>query len=61
MTETRLHAIKSETRDLAERDRFGPTGRWLDEDVPWQLSDRRFFIILAVVAATLATSLLLTR
>ena len=51
MTVSRLRINKSETRDMAERDRVW---RRVDEPTEWNVSNRSFFAAFVVIAAVLA-------
>ena len=52
MTVSRLRVAKSETRDLAERDRVH-LARALDQPTDWQMSNSTFFIAFVAIAAAL--------
>ncbi|HSD89335.1 MAG TPA: hypothetical protein VLB44_17520 [Kofleriaceae bacterium] len=60
MTVSHLRVAKSETRDLAERDRVRLM-RSLDQPTDWQMSNSTFFIAFVVIAAFLAVLALVLR
>ena len=60
MTVSRLRVAKSETRDLAERDRVALM-RNLNQPTDWQMSNRSFFTAFVVIAAILAAIALILR
>lgn len=60
MTVSRLRVAKSETRDLAERDRAALM-RNLNQPTDWQMSNRSFFTAFVVIAAILAVVALFLR
>src|SRR3954462_4975859 len=53
MTVSRLRVAKSETRDLAERDR-GELARAWNHPTEWHMSNSTFFTAFVVIAALLA-------
>ena len=53
MTVSRLRVAKSETRDLAERDRL-VLARTLNQPTDWHMSNSTFFVAFVVIAALLA-------
>ena len=60
MTVSRLRVAKSETRDLAERDRVHLM-RALNHPTDWKMSNRSFFTAFVVIAALLAVLALILR
>jgi hypothetical protein len=60
MTVSRLRVAKSETRDLAERDRVALM-RNLNQPTDWQMSNRSCFTAFVVIAAILAAIALILR
>jgi hypothetical protein len=60
MTVSRLRVAKSETRDLAERDRVALL-RNLNQPSDWQMSNKSFFTAFVVIAAILAAIALVLR
>jgi hypothetical protein len=60
VTVSRLRVVKSETRDLAERDR-ATVRRLLGEPTDWQLGNRSFFAGFVVILAILAVLALVVR
>lgn len=60
MTVSRLRVAKSETRDLAERDRVDLM-RSLNRPTDWQMSNQTFFIAFVVIAAILTAIALILR
>jgi hypothetical protein len=60
MTVSRLRVAKSETRDLAERDRVALM-RNLNQPTDWQMSNKSFFTAFVVIAAILAAIALILR
>jgi hypothetical protein len=61
MSVSRLHLAKSETRDLAERDRSAITSWRLGEPTEWRMSNGAFFAAFVVIAAVLAVLALILR
>ena len=62
MTVSRLRVAKSETRDLAERDRVRLARQLsLGEPSDWHMSDRSFFTAFVAVVAFLAVLALILR
>jgi hypothetical protein len=59
MTVSRLRVAKSETRDMAERDRV-QLGL-LHEPTEWHMSNAKFFTAFVVILALLATLALVLR
>jgi hypothetical protein len=59
MTVSRLRVAKSETRDMAERDRV-QLGL-LHEPTEWQMSNAKFFTAFVVIVALLAVLALVLR
>jgi hypothetical protein len=60
MTVSRLRVVKSETRDLADRDR-AHVRRLLGEPSDWQMGNRSFFAAFVAILAVLAVIALLVR
>ena len=60
MTVSRLRVAKSETRDLAERDRVY-LARALNQPTEWQMSNSTFFIAFVAIAAVLTVLALVLR
>jgi hypothetical protein len=60
MTVSRLRVAKSETRDLAERDRV-QLARALNQPTDWQMSNSTFFIAFVAIAAALTILALVLR
>lgn len=60
MTVSHLRVAKSETRDLAERDRVRLM-RSLNQPTDWQMSNSTFFIAFVVIAALLTVLALVLR
>jgi hypothetical protein len=60
MTVSRLRVVRSETRDLAERDR-AHVRRLLGEPTDWEMSNRSFFTGFVVILAVLAVLALVVR
>ena len=60
MTVSRLRVAKSETRDLAERDRVR-LARALNQPTDWHMSNSTFFIAFVAVAALLTVLALILR
>ena len=58
MTVSRLRVNKSDTRELAERDRLW---RRIDEPTEWRMSNRSFFTAFVVIAAVLTIIALVLR
>lgn len=61
MTVSRLRVAKSETRDLAERDRVQLARLQLGEAAPWHTSNAAFFVAFVAVLAVLAALALALR
>jgi hypothetical protein len=61
VTVSRLRVVKSETRELAERDRANLRRRMLGEPTDWQLGNRSFFAGFVVILAILAVLALVVR
>jgi hypothetical protein len=61
VTVSRLRVAKSETRDLADRDRASMRRRLLGEPTDWQLGNRSFFAAFVVILAILAVLALVLR
>lgn len=57
---TGLRVAKSETRDLAERDRV-ELRRALNQPTDWQMSNSTFFVAFVVIAALLTILALVLR
>ncbi|HUS30240.1 MAG TPA: hypothetical protein VMZ53_17150 [Kofleriaceae bacterium] len=57
---TGLRVAKSETRDLAERDRVQLL-RALNQPTDWQMSNSTFFVAFVVIAAVLTILALILR
>jgi hypothetical protein len=60
MTVSRLRVAKSETRDLAERDRVDLM-RALNQPTDWKMSNATFFTVFVLIAAILAAIALILR
>ena len=60
MTVTSLRFSKSETRDLAERDFAGRSGRF-GEPTDWHMSNSTFFTAFVAIAALLAVLAIILR
>lgn len=60
MTVSRLRVAKSETRDLAERDRVAIM-RAINQPTDWKMSNATFFSAFVVIAAFLAALALILR
>lgn len=60
MTVSRLRVAKSETRDLAERDRVALM-RAINQPTDWKMSNRSFFTAFVVIAAFLTVLALILR
>lgn len=60
MTVSSLRVAKSETRDLAERDRV-QLARALNQPTDWQMSNSTFFVAFVVIMALLAVLALVLR
>jgi len=60
MTVSHLRVAKSETRDLAERDRVRLM-RALDQPTDWKMSNSTFFIAFVLIAAFLTVLALVLR
>ena len=61
MTVSRLRVAKSETRDLAERDRLQLARFGLGDPSDWQMSNSTFFTAFVAIVAALAVLALLLR
>ena len=61
MTVSRLRVAKSETRDLAERDRLAVRRLTLGEPSDWQMSNAAFFGAFVAIAGVLAVLALVLR
>jgi hypothetical protein len=61
MTVSRLRVLRSETRDLAERDRSHVRRLALGEPTDWEMSNRSFFTAFVVILAVLAVLALAVR
>jgi hypothetical protein len=61
MTVSRLRVVKSETRDLAERDRAYVRRFASGDPTDWQLSDSSFFVAFVGILAVLAVLALVLR
>lgn len=60
MTVSRLRVVRSETRDLAERDR-AHVRRLLGEPTDWQMGNRSFFAAFVGILAVLTVLALVVR
>ena len=60
MTVSRLRVARSDTRDLAERDR-AQIRRLLGEPTDWRMGDRSFFAAFVGILAVLAVLALVVR
>jgi hypothetical protein len=60
MTVSSLRVAKSETRDMAERDRLW-RARAFDQPTEWHMSNATFFVAFVVIAALLAIVALVIR
>lgn len=61
MTVSRLRVAKSETRDLAERDRVQIARLQLGDPTEWQMSNSTFFTAFVAIVGLLAALALILR
>ncbi|MGE0872128.1 MAG: hypothetical protein AB7P03_26455 [Kofleriaceae bacterium] len=61
MTVSRFRVARTETRDLADRERVGTFSNRFAEPVEWTMSNRSFFSAFVVIAAVLAVVALAAR
>lgn len=61
MTVSHFRIAKTETRDLAERDRIWQRGSRFGEPTEWSMSNAGFFSAFVVIAAVLAMLALVLR